>query len=123
MQTYNYEEIFHEVSEYAKSETGIDSTKVRKIRRSSYVNIRAAIIVSMTHLLGIKRREMGDLLGKDHTTICYHLSMHSHRYRHEEDYADTYDLISKKVAELGGRVEIGTDVNKILGLIKETLAI
>jgi hypothetical protein len=48
--------------------------------------------------------------------------MHNHRYRHEEDYADTYDLISKKVAELGGRVEIGTDVNKILGLIRETLA-
>lgn len=122
MQAYNYQEIFLQLSEFARLETGIDSTKVRKIRRSGYVNIRSAIIVSMTHFLGIKRREMADILGKDHTTICYHLSMHNHRYRHEEDYADTYDLIAKKTTELVGK-DTGVEMNKILGLIRETLAI
>lgn len=122
MQQTNYEQIFLQLSEFARLETGIDSTKVRKIRRSNYVNIRAAIIVSMTHFLGIKRREMAELLGKDHTTICYHLSMHNHRYRHEEDYAETYDLIAKKVTELVGK-DMGMEMNKILGLIRDTLAI
>lgn len=122
MQTYNYEQIFLQLSEFARLETGIDSTKVKKIRRSTYVNVRAAIIVSMTHFLGIKRREMADLLHKDHTTICYHLSMHNHRYRHEEDYADTYDMIAKKVTDLVGK-DTGMEMNKILGLIRDTLAI
>lgn len=116
----NHEEIFLALSEHAKEETGIDSTKVRKIRRSGYVNVRAAIIVAMTKYLGAKRREMGELLGKDHTTICYHLAMHNHRYRHEEDYAYTYDMIAKKLVDISG-AKVGTDLGKILGLIRTTI--
>lgn len=112
---------YNNLCEYAKEITGIDITKVGRIRRKEYVRIRASIIVSMLKYLGASTVDMGEIMGLDHTTIIHHRNNHKGRYRSDDEYLYTYDSISKylvRISDNKDNVELGS----VLNLIKSTLS-
>lgn len=113
-------EVYSNLIEFIKDQTGIDITKVNGIRKGDYVRIRATIIVTMTKYKGTQTVELAELLGIDHTTVIYHRDNHTGRYQSDDRYMELYDSVARHLSTMDNDGS-NSDLVKVIGLIRKTL--
>lgn len=120
--TNKLQELYNNLILFVKDQTGIDITKVNGIRKGDYVRIRATIIVAMTKYKGTQTVELAELLGLDHTTVIYHRDNHTGRYQSDDRYMELYDSVARFISSVDNDGS-NTDLVKVIGLIRKTLAV
>lgn len=105
--------------ETIKSFMGIDVTITRS-RRKEVVMARACVIMVLRNYYLATMVQAAKLYKMDHSTVVYHASKHSHRYKHEDDYAKIYEHLLK-VCTQASKPTINT--NEVYELIECAMAI
>lgn len=105
-----------------KEVTGIDVRYARG-RKQTIVRPKAAFATIATRWYGI---ELADVAAKcgwlchngvgDHSIVSHHRNNHTGRYKSDDEYAEIYDAIMKRLAM--DREDVG-EINNIVELIKE----
>jgi chromosomal replication initiation ATPase DnaA len=92
------EERLNNLAELMKDISGYD-IRVTRGRPQKYVRPKAVIAVVATHWYGMDLTKVGHFLNwKDHTVVCHHRKNHKGRYRSDDEYAEMYDELMKRIA-------------------------
>ena len=68
-----------------------------KVKTSEIVNARVTYIRLLKDVYKYNKSEIARLMGKDHTTIIHNLKNFDNRYKYEDDFRLTTDIILEKL--------------------------
>jgi chromosomal replication initiation ATPase DnaA len=86
------------LAEIMKDISGYD-IRLTRGRPQKYVRPKAVIAVVASNWYGMDLTRVGHFLNwSDHTVVCHHRKNHKGRYRSDDEYAEMYDEVMKRVA-------------------------
>lgn len=109
------DEIFDELCDFMKKQSGLDYRYTRS-RRRIFVNLKCCIINNMRRQFGTTLTEIGRLMDLHHSTIIHHIRDHQYRYKGDVDYAELYDDVNNYILEKDFNTN---NLDQILVLIKQ----
>lgn len=111
-----------QLAEITKEVTGIDVRYARG-RRQSVVRPKAAFATIASRWYGIELVKVAEKCGwlcyngiGDHSIVSHHRNNHKGRYKSDDEYAEIYDSIMKRLAM--DKEDVG-QINSIVELINE----
>lgn len=104
------------LAELVKDIMGYD-VRLTRGRPQKYVRPKAAMAVVAANWYGIDLTTVGRYLNwTDHTTVVHHRKNHKYRYRSDDEYAEIYDELMRRVTKNDTNTEGFED---ILSLVKK----
>lgn len=85
-------------------------------RKFDVVMVRACIINVMLRQCKVSMRQLGFMMGVDHTSIYHHREAHYTRYKYEDNYFDLYNKLSKAMKEADPYY---INVEEVVSMIRE----
>ena len=105
-------QIYNELCDIGVELFKIDLRKT-KHRDSDIVNLRYAYAHILLTRFGLNTVQVGNAMNKDHSTIVYYRKLHRGRYKSDEEYERTYDMIVSKLDRIKPQ-----EMDEIISVIK-----
>ena len=87
-----------EILEIISEECGVNVNDVmKKIRKSELVKVRHLYSAILRKYYGFSYPKIGEIMGKDHTTIIHSVDAFRNRYKNEEDYRELTNKIYNRI--------------------------